>query len=112
MSTFIKLAVTALVLNACVQAGRSAWTFYQFDDAVQQAVLFSARETPTQLRNRILAVADEHQVPLDPETLDVEFVQTQARVKGSYTDGVKLVPGAYVYQWTHNLDLDIRRVPY
>ena len=35
MSTIIKLLITALVLNACFQGGRSAWGFYQFQDEVQ-----------------------------------------------------------------------------
>jgi hypothetical protein len=112
MSTFIKLIFTALVLNACVQAGRSSWNFYQFQDSVQQATLFSGKETPEQLKARVIVIAGEHQVPLEPETVVVSYQATQARVKGSYTDDVRLVPGAYIYKWTHELDLDIRRVPY
>jgi hypothetical protein len=112
MSTFLKLAFTALVLNGCFQAGRSAWTFYQFEDSVQQAVLFSQNQTAPQVRARILSIADQYQVPLDPESVGVTYQGTQARVTGAYTDKVKLVPGVYVYDWTHALDLDIRRTPY
>ena len=65
MSTIIKLIFTALLLNACVQAGRSSWNFYQFQDSVQQASLFSGRETPEQLKARVLALAREQQVPID-----------------------------------------------
>jgi len=112
MSTIIKLIFTALVLNACVQAGRSSWNFYQFQDAVQQATLFSSKETPEQLKARVVDIAGEQQVPLDAATVTIEYMATQARVKGSYTDDVQLVPGAYTYRWTHELDLDVRRVPY
>jgi hypothetical protein len=112
MSTFLKLAFTALVLNACVQAGRSAWTFYQFEDSVQQAVLFSSSQTAPQVKARILKLAVEQLVPINPDVVDVTYVGTQARVTGQYTDQVKLVPGAYVYPWTHFLNLDVRRVPY
>ncbi|MEP7117688.1 MAG: hypothetical protein ABI880_08905 [Acidobacteriota bacterium] len=111
MSTIIKLVFTALIINACVQAGRSSWTFYQFQDAVQQATLFSGRETAEALKARVIALAVERMVPLDVETVTVTYQSTQARVKGSYTDDVKLVPG-YVYKWTHDLSLDVRRVPY
>ncbi len=112
MSTIIKLIFTALLLNACVQAGRSSWNFYQFQDAVQQAALFSGRETPEQLKARVLTLAREQQVPIDVETVSIAFQATQVRVKGSYVDDVKLVPGGYVYKWTHELNLDVRRVPY
>ena len=113
MSTFLKLAFTALVLNACVQAGRSAWTFYQFEDSVQQAVLFSAKQTPA--RGEGPRRADwriEYRCSIDPATIGVTYAGTQARVTGSYTDHVKLVPGVYVYDWTHQLDLDVRRQMY
>jgi hypothetical protein len=112
MATFLKLAFTALVLNACVQAGRSAWTFYQFEDSVQQAVLFSAKETPPEVKARIVELAVEHQVPLDPDVVEVKFTGTQAHITGEYTDAVRLVPGGFVYDWKHVLDLDVRRMPY
>jgi len=112
MATLFKLIFTALILNACVQAGRSSWNFYQFQDAVQQATLFSGKETPEQLKARVVALAGEQQVPVDPATVTVAFQATQARVKASYTDVVKLLPGGPPYQWTHVVDLDVRRVPY
>lgn len=112
MSTFLKLAFTALVLNACVQFGRSAWTFYQFEDSVQQAALFSASQTAPQVKARIRQLVDQYQVPMDPEVVDVTYAGTQARITGSYTDKVNVVPGVYVYDWTHALDLDVRRTPY
>jgi len=112
MSTILKLIVTALVLNACVQAGRASWNFYQFEDAVQQAALFSGKETPEQLKARVMVIAGEQQVPLDAETVTVAFQATQARITASYTDDVKLLPGGPPYKWTHDLNLDVRRVPY
>jgi hypothetical protein len=112
MSTFLKLAFTALVLNACVQAGRSALTFYQFEDSVQQAALFSASQTAPQVKARIVEIATEHEVPIEPAAIEVKYAGTQARITGQYTDHVRLVPGGYVYDWTHVLNLDVRRVPY
>lgn len=112
MATVIKLIFTALILNACVQAGRSSWTFYQFQDAVQQATLFSGKETPEQLKAQVLKLAADAQVPLDLATVKVTYQATQARVTGSYTDEVKLLPGGKPYLWTHELNLDVRRVPY
>lgn len=112
MSTFIKLLVTALVLNACFQGGRSAWGFYQFQDSVQQAVLFSTTQTSEQLKARIAGIAQEQGVELEPRTFTVAFQGTQARIKASYTDPVAVVPGGYVYKWEHVLDVDMRRMAY
>jgi hypothetical protein len=112
MSTLLKLALAALVLNACVQFGRSAWTFYQFEDSVQSAALFSQNQTAPQVRARIVQLVGQYDVPMDPEAVEVTYAGTQARISGAYTDKVKVVPGVYVYDWTHSLNLDIRRVPY
>jgi hypothetical protein len=112
MSTVIKLVITALILNACVQGGRSAWAFYQFQDAVQQAVLFSATQTPEQLKGRIAAIAREQQIDLEQESFSVTFVATQARIKASYVDDVAVLPGGRPYKWTHALDIDMRRMAY
>lgn len=112
MSTIIKLLITALVLNACFQGGRSAWGYYQFQDSVQQAVLFSTTQTAEQLKARIANIASEQHKTLDPETFSVAFQGTQARIKASYTDEVPVVPGGYKYRWLHALDVDLRRMPY
>lgn len=111
MSTIIKLIFTALIMNACVQAGRSSWGFYDFQDSVQQAVLFSTTQTAEQLKGRITKVALEKNINLAPESVSVRYLSTQALVKASYTDDVALLPG-YVYKWTHELDLDMRRMAY
>ena len=82
MSTIIKLLITALVLNACFQGGRSAWGFYQFQDEVQQAVLFSTTQSAEQLKARIANAAAEMQKDLDPETFSVAYLGTQANIEG------------------------------
>jgi DNA-binding transcriptional regulator YbjK len=112
MSTLFKLVVTAFVLNACVQLGRSTWTYFQFQDAVQQAVLFSTNQTAEQLKVRVSEIARDLQVPVDPQTVSVTFQNVQARITASYVDNVRLVPGGYVYKWTHAMDLDMRRMAY
>ena len=112
MTTFIKLVITALILNACFQGGRSAWGFYQFQDAVQQAVLFSTAQSPEQRKKKSVAIANEQQIDLDPATVSVSYVSTQARIKASYVDDVALVPGGHAYKWEHAIDLDMRRMAY
>lgn len=112
MSTVIKLVITALILNACFQGGRSAWGYYQFQDAVQQAVLFSTTQSPDQLKKRILAIASEQQIDLDPATVSVAYMSTQARIKAAYVDDVSLLPGGHAYKWEHALDIDMRRMAY
>lgn len=112
MATFIKLVIAAFVVNACVQLGLSAWTFFQFQDAVQQAVLFSTNQTAEQLKGRVSEIARDMQLPIDPQSLSVSYQHVQARITATYVDDVPLVPGGYQYKWTHALDLDMRRMAY
>lgn len=112
MSTLFKLIVTALVLNACLQLGRSTWAFYQFQDAVQQAVLFSTNQTSEQLKARVAEIGREQALPIDPASLSVTFQAVNAKITARYVDEVLLVPGAYAYKWTHALDVDMRRMAY
>ena len=93
MSTLLELVLAAVVLNACLQFGRSAWTFYQFEDSVQQAALFSQNQTAPQVRARIVQLVGQYDLPLDPEAVEVTYAGTQARISGAYTDQVKVVPG-------------------
>jgi len=85
MSTLLKLVLAAVVLNACLQFGRSAWTFYQFEDSVQQAALFSQNQTAPQVRARIVQPVGQYDLPMDPETVEVTYAGTQARISGAYT---------------------------
>ena len=85
MSTLLKLVLAAVVLNACLQFGRSAWTFYQFEDSVQQAALFSQNQTAPQVRARIVQLVGQYDLPMDPETVEVTYAGTQARISGAYT---------------------------
>lgn len=112
MSTFIKLLVTALLLNACFQGGRSAWGFYQFQDSVQEAVLFSTTQTAEQLKTRIVGIAAEMDIELDPETLSVVYQSLQAKINAEYTDEVAVLPGATKFKWRHVLALNQRRMAY
>ncbi|MGE0813084.1 MAG: hypothetical protein AB7O28_05980 [Vicinamibacterales bacterium] len=112
MSTLVKLIVVGLILNGCVQLARSTWAFYEFQDAVQQAVLFSSNQTAEQFKARVADIAREQELPLEPASVNVVFQNVQAKITATYVDDVHLVPGAYVYQWRHHLDVDMRRMAY
>jgi hypothetical protein len=112
MSTIFKLIVTGLMLNACVQLGRSSWAFYEFQDAVQQAVLFSTNKTAEQLEARVRQIANEQGLPVDPDTVVATFQGVNAHVTARYVDNVRLVPGGYVYKWAHALEIDMRRMAF
>lgn len=92
MKTILKLLVTLAVLNAVARAGSAAWTYYQFKDAVQQAVIFGAGTPVTQLHNQVLARAAEMEVPLAPENVGVEREGARTWASVAYTQPVEFFP--------------------
>jgi hypothetical protein len=72
VKTLFALVLAALVVNACVRAGDSAWRFYQLRDAVEQAARYGELKTTSLLRKRILQLALDHDVELSEDNVVVE----------------------------------------
>jgi hypothetical protein len=111
MKFFLKMLVAGIALNAAARVGLVEYRFYVFEDAVQQEALFSQRLSPQQLANRVVEVAETHEVPLDSEAIEVNFTGPQAVVRASYSEQVELVPRLVVRDWPLNLRVSVRRMP-
>jgi hypothetical protein len=109
VKTLIKLLIAAAVLNAAARYGLSAWTHYEFRDSVQQTLLFGADSSPEQLADEIVQEAEQQDVPLDRESLDVERRANIDSAKVAYVDEIELFPG-YVYPKTWEFSLEVRHL--
>ena len=109
MKTIIKLLVTALVVNATVRLGQSAWAQYQFRDSVQELVLFGSAETPTELKQEIIAEAAEQGVPVGVDDVMVDRQGMLTTAEASYVDPVEVFP-RYIYPVTWTFKVDARRI--
>jgi hypothetical protein len=103
LKTILSLVFAALVVNACVRAGDSAWRFYQLRDAVEQAARYGELKTTSLLRKRIIQLAQEHDVELSEDDVVVQKRGQETYVSVSYSEAIPLVPRAY----THEQDYDI-----
>ncbi len=108
MKTIIKLVVAAILLTATVQAGRAAIKHYTFVDALQEAMLFSGSRTQDEITIRVLEIAGEYQIPLDPEALTVRRDPFLVVIDAPYTDTVDLLPGFYARTWDFETDVQVR----
>jgi hypothetical protein len=93
IKTAIKLLITLAVLNAVVRAGMAAWDYFELRDEAEQLIVFGANASTDDLRMRILARAEELDVPLEAENVDVQREGNRTFVYGSYTQPVELFPG-------------------
>ena len=111
MKLALKLLVVAVVLHATMRAGLAEYRFYVFEDAVQQEALFSQRLSPQQLVSRVVEIAEDHEVPVEPEAIAVDYNGPQATVSLNYSERVELVPRVYTREWPFEMRVTVRRMP-
>lgn len=96
----IGLVVFLLAVNAAVRWGPVYFHDQQFRDATRELALFAgqARKSDEVLKNEIMALAREHQIPLDPDFVEIRRQSTQGlgekvTIKWTYAVMLTLVPG-------------------
>jgi hypothetical protein len=109
MKTIVKLLIAAVIVNATVRLGLSAWQQYQFRDAVQGMLLFGGSQTPAQLRDQIVEEAEQQGLPLDASDVIVERQGMLTTAETTYIDEIEVFP-RYVYPMTWSFKVDARRV--
>ncbi len=110
MKTIIKIFVAAVLLHAVAQGAWASWRYYQFKDAVEQELLFSERTTPEVIQTRVVELAQEYEVPLKEDAVQVSRQGIITRVNAVYTEQVTLVPRLYEPVWTWNALIQVRSI--
>ena len=108
MKTLFSLIVAALVVNACVRAGDSAWRFYQLRDVVEQATRYGELKTTSLLRKRIVQLAQDHDVELSEDDVVVEKRGQETYVSVTYSEAIPLVPKAYTHQQDYDITMTVQ----
>jgi hypothetical protein len=101
----ISFVVFLLLVNAGVRVGFVHFHDQQFKDAVREYALFAGQppgNTDEVIRAKVMDLAQEHQIPLDPEYVEVirkpiPGLGEKVTVKFAYAVIVALVPG-YPYR--------------
>jgi hypothetical protein len=103
----LKLALVALIANAAWRVGSAYVTFYRFKDAVTETAQFGTQKSKAELRQRILELASEYDVPLAADAVSVRRDdRNHTVVDGSYTQPVDVLPG-YRYLWPFVWHVDV-----
>jgi hypothetical protein len=105
MKLVLKLALVALIANAAWRVGSSYVAFYKFKDAVEQEAQFGGEKSPDEIRDRVLGLAHEYDLPIDADRLTVSKADQRTRIAGSYTKRIEVLPG-YAYPWDFNWDVE------
>jgi len=101
----VKLAIAALVANACWRIGSAYASYYRFKDSITETARYSKGKSEEQLRQRVLELAATYEVPVDEDTISVKRSENHVIVAASYTKTIDVLPG-YPYRWPFTVDID------
>lgn len=119
-ATVIKIAIALIIVHGAWRVGAAFWTFYRFEDGLQQLAQFSERRTDKDLCDSAMETAGSLGVPIaaqgitihrgteppyncdsGPGTVEpgqIARPQNQLTIDAPYTAGVQVLPG-YSYPW-------------
>ena len=100
MKTIFKIVLVVLVITVCFQASRSLVNEYQFEDAVQQVLLFDPRATDAEIVRAVMKLAPDYQIVIDPADVVIHQSGQDVNVAMTYTENIKLIPGVFARDWT------------
>jgi hypothetical protein len=107
LKTLLQLAIAAVVIVACARGGEAAWRYYQLRDAVEQEVRFGDAKSTSELRQRVLALAAQHDVPLEQENVAIQAQTGRTNVTITYVESIELVPALYTRDHTFEVAVSI-----
>jgi hypothetical protein len=106
MKIFLKLLVAAAIVYASWKGGSAYWRFYQLKDGAKDAALFAAAQSDAELHNRVVEIANELNLPVDPDHVVVRREPNHTYVLASYTEKIELLP-SFFYPWQFNMNVDV-----
>jgi len=105
MKVVIKLLIAALIANGTWRVGTAYMSFYKFKDAVAEMTQHRGDKSDEQVRERVLELAGQYDIPLSGEALTVRRDDRHTIVDGAYTRPIDIVPG-FKYDWPFKVHVD------
>jgi hypothetical protein len=109
---FLKLAVAALIVLAVWHIASAYVAHFKFRDAVREAATYETK-SDSELRARILELAEKFDVPLDPGDISALRIAREGRqivIEGSYVEPIEVLPG-YLYPWPFSWAIEAEVTP-
>jgi hypothetical protein len=94
----ISLIVFALLVNAGLRVGIVYFRDQQFKDALRELALFSGTKSEEVIRARVMEIARDNNIPLDPDYIEIARrnipgIGDHSAIKVSYAVLVPVAPG-------------------
>ena len=108
MTTIIKLVLVAALLTAAFQASRVILSNYQFEDEVEQALLFAPNTSDAEVVEKVMSLAREYDLPVEEENITISQRASDRIVNVTYTTPVPFLPGMVTQPITFNPSASVR----
>jgi len=108
MKTIIKLVLVLALLTATFQGARATLSNYQFEDAVEQALLFAPNASDAEITQQVINLADEYGLPVQADDITVSQRASDRIIDISYTTSVEFLPGIVTQPITFNPSASVR----
>jgi hypothetical protein len=92
VKNLVRLAVLLLIGHALYRFVPVYIHYYQFKDAVAETAMFAKDKPDTELVDRVLALADKYQVPVDREDIQVSRDKLKTYITLQYDEQIEWVP--------------------
>jgi hypothetical protein len=110
LKTIIRLLVAALVIHACYRGAEATWRYYSFKDDVEQEARFGAKTSTSELQQRILTIADERGIEIDPADIVITKEGLDVTVAAAYYDYVEVLPRLYTHEQLFEFEVNVHPV--
>jgi hypothetical protein len=108
MTTIIKLVLVFALLTATFQGARAILSNYQFEDEVEQALLFAPNASDDEVVEKVLSLASEYGLPVEADNIAITQRAADRIVTISYTTPVPFLPGLVTQPITFNPTASVR----
>lgn len=107
LGNIVRLIVLGLVVHAGVRVTPEFWHYLQFKDAVVEVATYAGRKTPEQVRDRVVALAAEHGVPITAADVAVSKQGDTTYVSTAWTAQLEYLPTRF-YPYDFVVDVEGR----
>jgi hypothetical protein len=107
LRNLVRLVIFGLFLHAVVRIGPEFWHYLKFKDAVTEIASYPGRKTNEQLKDQILALADQLEVPIGAQDVTVTREGNHASVSTAWTAQLEYMPTRF-YPYDFVVDVEGR----
>jgi len=108
MRTIIKLGLVVAMLTAAFQGARAILSNYQFEDQVEQLLLFEPNASDAEVIEQVVTLAADYGLPVEADDVTVRERAADRVVDITYTTDVAFIPGFITWPITFTPSASVR----